>query len=276
MTGKLLQHPLALCNIVRRVALKAGEATLGFFDEAGYKEPEVKSDGSPVTMADREAERVIIGALRELTPDTPVIGEESFEAGIVPDITGAEYFWLVDPVDGTKEFISGSGDYTVNIALIHQGAPLIGVVYAPVRGELYAACGPGTAIRWAEDTDSEKTIRVRKPPGEGLTVVASRSHGDPQKLDRFLEDYKVAKLVKYGSSLKFCAVAAGKADLYPRFSPTCEWDTAAADAVLRGAGGIVTDIAGRPLAYGKAAARFINPDYVASSGFYDSTLFEQS
>lgn len=263
MSQKLLEHPAALCNILKRIAIEAGELTLEYFDETGYHGADAKGDGSPVTEADRAAEEVIEKALAGLTPDVPMVGEEAAEQGRIPDLANADWFWLVDPLDGTKEFISGSGDYTVNIALIHKGVPVVGVVYAPVKGELYAGHGPGTAVRFLEETGIEKSIRVRVPPAEGLTVVASASHGDAQRLDAFLKDYKVAKLLKRGSSLKICAVAAGKADLYPRLGPTCEWDTAAGDAVLRSAGGIITDLDGRDFTYGKAAQKFLNGEFVA-------------
>lgn len=262
---KLLSHLPALANMVRRVALEAGAATLEYFDEAGFQGADSKSDGSPVTVADRAAEAIIEKALADILSDVPMIGEEAVEDGRIPDISKAEYFWLVDPLDGTKEFISGSGDYTVNIALVHKDTPVLGVVYAPAKGELYAGCGAGTAIRWMEDTDTEKSIRVRKPPMEGLTVVTSRSHGDPEKLEKFLAGVKVAKLVKYGSSLKTCAIAAGKADLYPRFGATCEWDTAAAHAVLKAAGGDIFTVTGGKFLYGKAADKFLNQEFICRS-----------
>lgn len=265
MNEKLLAHPRALMNMVRRVALEAGAATLEHFDEAGYAGADAKADGSPVTIADRKAEEIIERRLAEILPGVPMVGEESVAGGKIPDLSGADYFWCVDPLDGTKEFISGSGDYTVNIALIHDGAPVLGVVYAPAKGELYAGCVPGGALRWLEETDHEKDIHVRKAPKAGLTVVASRSHGSGEKLDRFLSDYKIEKLVKRGSSLKICAIAAGKADLYPRFGPTCEWDTAAGHAVLLAAGGTITDTDGNPLRYGKAADKFLNPEFIARS-----------
>lgn len=262
-SNRLLAHPQALCNIIKRIALEAGELTLDYFDESGFVGADVKGDGSPVTAADRAAEQVIEKALKDLTPDIPMVGEEASEEGRIPDLSQADYFWLVDPLDGTKEFISGSGDYTINIALIHEGRPLIGVVYAPVRGELYAGHGPGTAIRYMEDSGREKPIRVRPPPKEGLTVVASAHHGNPQRLDGFLQDFKVAKILKRGSSLKICAVAAGKADIYPRFGPTCEWDTAAGDAVLRAAGGTIIDLSGRDFTYGHSGRKFLNTEFIA-------------
>jgi 3'(2'), 5'-bisphosphate nucleotidase len=198
-------------------------------------------------------------------PQIPLIAEEAAAEGRLPDLKGCEYFWLVDPLDGTKEFITGSGDYTVNIALIRNGAPVAGVVYAPVAGELYAGCGPDTAVRWLEKTDKEKSIHVRPAPAEGLTVVASRNHGDAQRLDSFLGNYKVARLVKRGSSLKICTVASGKADIYPRLGPTSEWDTAAGDAVLRAAGGVMTDMAGKQLTYGRQDGKFLNPEFIAAA-----------
>lgn len=274
MSSKLLLHRAALCNTVRRIALEAGEITLEYFDEAGYDGADAKADGSPVTLADQEAEKLIQKRLEDMLPGIPMIGEEASAAGHKPDLTGHDYFWLVDPLDGTKEFISGSGDYTVNIALIHKGAPVLGVVYAPAVGELYAGYteenGNAKALRWLEDTGSEKDIRVRRPPKEGLSVVASKSHGSSQRLDQYLSEYKVEKLVKRGSSLKICIIAAGKADLYPRFGPTSEWDTAAGDAVLRAAGGIIVDLQGKPLTYGGADPKFLNPEFIAAPrGFFE-------
>lgn len=265
-TQKLLDNPGALCNMIRRVALEAGEITLKYFEGVDCGQLDDKSDGSPVTLADQEAETLITAKLKDITPDIPIIGEEAASEGKAPqDFDRDSYFWLVDPLDGTKEFIGGGGDYTVNIALIYKGAPVLGVVYAPAKGELYAGHGPDTAIRWLEDSDKEKAITVRQSPKEGLTVVASKSHGDEGKLDNFLSQFKVEKLAKRGSSLKICVIAAGKADLYPRFGPTCEWDTAAADAVLRSAGGYVTDEQGTPLKYGGANPKWLNPEFIAAS-----------
>jgi 3'(2'), 5'-bisphosphate nucleotidase len=261
--------------MVRRLAVKAGHVTLQHFDESGFHGADVKGDGSPVTIADRAAEAVIEAGLKEILPDVPVIGEEAAEAGKLPNLSGAEYFWLVDPLDGTKEFISGSGDYTVNIALIHNGMPVIGVVYAPVKGELYAGCGEGTALRWLEDTNAEKEIRVRRPPAGGLTIVASRNHGNDAALDKFLSDYKVEKLIKRGSSLKICAVASGKADLYPRFGNTCEWDTAAGDAILRAAGGMLTTVDRQPFTYGHAGRKFLNPEFIAAPADFFNAVADQ-
>ena len=267
-------------NQVRRLAIEAGELTLDYFDESGYQGADIKADGSPVTLADQKAEELITKALKEITPEVLIVGEEAASEGYRPDLSAQEYFWLVDPLDGTKEFISGSGDYTVNIALIQNapphttpfagrkgggGVPVMGVVYAPVHGELYAASGAGTAIRWMEESGKEKPIAVREAPQAGLTIVSSKSYGDKDELAQFLSHYKVQKQIKRGSSLKICSVAAGKADMYPRFGSTCEWDTAASHAVLTSAGGFLTDISGNELTYGGADPKFLNPEFIARS-----------
>lgn len=264
-TRKLINNPGALCNMIKRVAIEAGAITLKYFDGIEDMGAERKGDNSPVTLADREAEDYIEKELAKIAPGIPMIGEEGVSCGKAPDVKGAEFFWLVDPLDGTREFISGGQDFTVNIGLIHNGVPILGVVYAPARGEMYAGHGPGTAVRWLEDSDLEKPVEVRDCPAEGLTVVASKSHGDPSRLEKFLENFKIAKLAKYGSSLKICVIAGGKADLYPRFGPTCEWDTAAADAVVRAAGGYLTDTEGKPLHYGGADPKWLNPEFIVSS-----------
>lgn len=251
-SSKLIQHPKALCNQVRRIASAAGDVIMTYFDGIDHANIQDKSDGSPVTQADRSAEALIEKKLFEIMPDIPVVGEESAEAGRIPDISGAEYFWLIDPLDGTKEFISGSGDFTVNIALIRRGNPVLGVVYAPFTGEMYSGIVGEGAAMVREDlvnghARKDKPIKVRKPQKAGLVVMSSKSHGNSDKLEKFLGNYKVARLVRRGSSLKICQIASAKADLYPRLGPTCEWDTAAGDAVLRGAGGVMTDESGSPL-----------------------------
>lgn len=267
--SRLLDHPVALCNIVRRVALAAGAATLEFFDEAGFPDAQEKTDGSPVTDADQAAERIILDGLRDIIPHMPVIAEEAYYSGACAAEAAAieagahEYFWLVDALDGTRAFIEGDPDYTVNIALIKSGVPILGVIYAPAHGELYAGAGAGTAIRWHEDTGRDKDIHVRKPAAAGLNVMASVRHGDAAQLDEYLSAFKVARLTRRSSSLKFCMIAAGKADLYPRFGQTSEWDVAAGDAILRAAGGSVTTLAGDDFTYGHAARKFKNPPFIA-------------
>lgn len=224
-----------------------------------------KGDASPVTEADERAEAVILAGLAQLAPEIPVVAEESMAAGRTPDVSGGR-FWLVDPLDGTKEFIGGSPDYTVNIALIKNHVPVLGVIYAPARGEMYAAYGEGTAVRWLQDTNNEKPIRTRVPPRGGLTVMASKSRSIAE-LDKFLEEHKVEKIIRKGSSLKICAIASGKADLYPGLAETCEWDTAAGQAILESAGGEIVDLDGKPLRYGTKAGDFKNPRFIAQAKF---------
>jgi 3'(2'), 5'-bisphosphate nucleotidase len=223
-----------------------------------------KADASPVTQADQRAEVVILAGLAALAPDIPAVAEEAVAAGHVPDVSGGR-FWLVDPLDGTKEFISRNGEFTVNIALIEQGAPVLGVVLAPAiggpAGRLFAG-GRGLGA-WVEDAGGRRQIQCRPVPAAGLTVLASRSHGDKPSLDAFLAGRTVAQLKQAGSSLKLCVVAEGQADLYPRLSRTMEWDIAAGHAVLAAAGGSVCRVDdGQPLTYGKPA--FENPHFVAS------------
>ena len=273
---KLLANPKALANMVARIACEAGEITLKYFDPAGLEDAEAKADGSPVTRADREAEDYIRAQVGELVPGIPLLGEEAVEAGNIPDLQANNYFWCVDPLDGTKDFVAGKGDFTVNIGLVYNNAPFIGVVYAPYNGEMYIASVTDSAKRRLEDTNTEKDIRVRQSPAEGLDVVVSSSHGDTSRQKTFLEGFKIRKQVKRGSSMKICAIAAGKADLYPRFGPTYEWDTAAAHAVIQAAGGDITGFDGRPLVYGGKGARasaadFLNPEFVA---FGDRALID--
>lgn len=267
-TNKLLENRKALMNMVRRIAIEAGNLTLDYFEDAGMQGVDSKADGSPVTLADKEAEDLISVALEKILPNVLMVGEETHQVRDLSNLSEQDYFWLVDPLDGTKEFISGSGEYTVNIALIHKCEPVMGVVYAPVPGDLFAGFidpdGHKEALIWREDTDKEKPIHVRTPPSKGITVIASKNHGSASELDKFLEGFKVAKTMKKGSSLKICMIAAGKADLYPRHGPTCEWDTAAGHAVLSAAGGDITDFDGKPLRYGGSDPKFLNPYFVAS------------
>lgn len=220
-----------------------------------------KGDESPVTQADQKAEDVILAGLAKLAPGIPVVAEEAVAAGNIPDVS--DRFFLVDPLDGTKEFISRNGEFTVNIALIENGKPVLGLVYAPAINRLFTgAAGLGA---WLEDAAGQREIRVRAVPEEGLTVVASRSHGDETALDAYLAGRKVASRTNAGSSLKLCLVAAGEADVYPRLGRTMEWDIAAGDAVLRAAGGKVTVVAdGADLKYGKPG--FDNPHFAAWGG----------
>ena len=216
-----------------------------------------KRDASPVTEADERAEALIMPALQQLAPGVPVVAEEAVAAGRVPVV--GERFWLVDPLDGTREFLARNGEFTVNIALVEGTAPVLGVVYAPALGLLYA--GGNDLGAYAEDSVGRRPIHCRPQPAEGATVLASRSHGDPAALTEFLAGHRVAVLRHVGSSLKFGMLAAGEADLYFRRGVTMEWDIAAGHAVLAAAGGSVMDLAGLPLAYGKGG--FANPPFVA-------------
>lgn len=216
-----------------------------------------KADNSPVTQADREAETVILAGLAQLAPDIPVVAEEAVADGQAPAV--GRTFWLVDPLDGTREFISRNGEFTVNIALIHDGVPLLGLVLAPALDRLFVG-GPQLGS-WLDTPGGREWIGVRPVPEVGLTVVASRSHGDADALDAFLAGRRVAAVASAGSSLKLCLVAQGQADVYPRLGRTMEWDIAAGQAVLLGAGGAVCTLDGRPLTYGKPG--FENPHFVA-------------
>lgn len=216
-----------------------------------------KSDKSPVTLADQKADEIIVARLKALTPDIFIVSEESTETGKRP-ADGAS-FWLVDPLDGTKEFINRNGEFTVNVALIEGGKPVLGVVLAPALGRMFSGiAGVGA---WLEDEAGSRPIACRVPPAEGLTVVASRSHGDAAALDAFLAGRKVASLRNAGSSLKICLVAAGEADVYPRLGRTMEWDIAAGHAVLVAAGGRIDQVDGSPFGYAKPD--FANPHFVA-------------
>lgn len=216
-----------------------------------------KSDTSPVTEADELAEALILRELHALTPEVPIVSEEAAAAGSVPEV--ASRFWLVDPLDGTKEFVSRNGEFTVNIALIERRRPVLGVVLVPARERLFA--GVVGAGAFLEDDFGRRPIACRRTPSAGLTVVSSRSHGDAEALDAFLAGRRVASEVTAGSSLKFCLVASGEADLYVRLGRTMEWDIAAGHAVLSAAGGRVTDVGGAVLDYGKPG--FENPHFVA-------------
>jgi 3'(2'), 5'-bisphosphate nucleotidase len=244
----------ALLDHLLPVARRAGDAIMQIY-RSDFAVA-TKADASPVTAADQAAEDVIVGALTALTPDIPVIAEEAFAAGHQPEC--GQRFWLVDPLDGTKEFVGRNGQFTVNIALIERGKPVLGIVFAPAVGKLYAgAVGLGSFV----ENGARRPIACRRPPEEGLTVVSSRSHADEPALERFLQGRKVACSTTAGSSLKLCKLAAGEADCYPRFGRTMEWDIAAGHAILAAAGGAVTDLRGVELTYGKPG--FENPHFVA-------------
>jgi len=232
---------------------------------------EFKNDLSPVTEADREAEKVILAALKAAAPTIPVVAEEEAAAGRLPAVGAA--FFLVDPLDGTKEFIKRGTDFTVNIGLIENGVPTMGVVYAPARSTLYWGDSVLKEAWRAEQPPhgalgAAQRISVRTPSSPPC-AVASKSHNTPET-EAWLNDAGVKDRVSIGSSLKFVLVASGDADVYPRPAPTMEWDTAAGDAVLRAAGGRVFDLDGKPLLYGKA--KFFNPGFVATGAYEPASL----
>jgi 3'(2'), 5'-bisphosphate nucleotidase len=239
------------------IALEAGRRILDVYEKTiGV---DLKVDGSPLTQADTVSHEHIVQALAALTPSIPVLSEESADVPF-EERKGWSRFWLVDPLDGTKEFIKRNGEFTVNIALIENGAPVLGVVYVPVLGVSYTACRGRGAFKQKEETPP-KPIAVRAIGGTRPIVVASRSHAGPETV-AFLQSLGSHDVVSMGSSLKFCLVAEGVADVYPRLGPTMEWDTAAAQCVVECAGGTVTDTAGRVLTYNKSSLK--NPWFVVS------------
>jgi 3'(2'), 5'-bisphosphate nucleotidase len=250
-----------IVSTFRQLALQAGAAILEVYGRPDF-DVRAKSDASPVTEADELADAIITDGLRAAFPDIPVVTEEQQESHSLAAAT----FFLVDPLDGTKEFVQRRGDFTVNIALIENGVPTRGVVYAPAKGRLFYTCASGRAL---EETGAHRAevvgdvayLRVAAPDPAGLVVVASKSHRD-QATDDYIARYPVADFRSAGSSLKFCLVAAGEADLYPRLGRTMEWDTAAGQAILLGAGGRVVRFDDHTaLAYGKRG--FENPFFIA-------------
>jgi 3'(2'), 5'-bisphosphate nucleotidase len=226
-----------------------------------------KPDGSPVTEADQASEAILVDGLSRLIPDCVVVAEEACATHGYPQI--GSRFILVDPLDGTREFLGRNGEFTINVALIEAGVPVCGAVYAPASNRLWIAALPGFAQAMAVSpgmplsrAEQRRPIRVRPVPRDGLVAMVSRSHLDPETRS-YVSRFNLRQLVAAGSSVKFCLVAEGVADLYPRFSMTSEWDTAAGDAVLRAAGGHVLTIDGTPLRYGKRAASFRNSAFVA-------------
>ena len=247
-----------LLDDMAEAAREAGEAILEIV-RRGF-EVETKGDASPVTEADRAAELIILAALARAAPGVPVIAEEEVAAGRIP--AHEETYFLVDPLDGTKEFVRGGDDYTVNIGLIENGTPKVGVVFAPATGRLHGGCVGMDA--WVDEGAGRNAIRTRSRD-DALTAVASKSHLNQATIDYLEAAVGTCGYITVGSSLKFCIVAEGQADIYPRASPTSEWDTAAGHAVLLAAGGLVDGPDGTSLRYGKPA--FLNRAFVATSGW---------
>lgn len=254
----------ALLALFEELALSAGREIMRHY-EAGVR-VERKSDASPVTEADRAAERIILTGLRSSVSGTPCVSEEEASCGVLPACVDEDFF-LVDPLDGTREFIEHRPDFTVNIALIKNAAPVVGVVYAPARGLLYSGrIGGAFEVECREGVEKSRRqicARLRRNPP---AILASRSHSTPETED-FIARYPGAHTVSIGSSLKFCMLARGDADLYPRFGRTMQWDTAAGDAVLRAAGGRTLTLDGELLTYGpregEGLEAFANPFFIA-------------
>lgn len=247
--------------------LAAGRVQMGYF-RRGVAVMR-KSDDSPVTVADQESERLLLAALDRVAPGVPVIAEEAVTAGRIPAI--GRRFFLVDPLDGTKGFVRGDRDFTINIGLIEDRVPTFGVVYAPALDDFYVTLAPAETAnaRLAPDAPVRtladcalQPVRTRVPQPGKMKALTSTSHPRHETV-RLLDRYGVTERKPVSSSIKFCLIARGEADVYPRMGPTSEWDTAAGQAVLTAAGGVVTRFDGAPMVYGNAADKFVNPAFVA-------------
>ena len=257
--------PADLLDPLAQLAYSAGQTVMKIYND-GF-DVEQKADKSVVTKADRDAEAIIMNGLAEIASEIPVLAEEAAPEGRIPEL-GSRFF-LVDPLDGTREFVNRTGEFTINIGLSDGGRPVAGVVYAPVIRKMYLGASGAGAYQLDADVEAplaptaRKSIEARDPADAGLDVVASRSHRSPET-DAYLEQFKVREFKAAGSSLKFCLLAAGEADLYPRLGRTMEWDTAAGQAVLEAAGGSVVEFeSGAPLRYGKVERGFDNPHFLA-------------
>ena len=249
-------------DTLARIALQAGKVIMDIY-ESDFAVDQ-KGDASPVTAADQKAETLILAALAEADPTLMVIAEEEASEGRVPE--HGHRFALVDPLDGTREFVSRNGEFTVNIAIIEHGRPVMGVVYAPAKNRLFVAESHNSgwqaeAAPGADVPTERRSLRIRACPEAGVTAIASKSHRTPET-DLWLDKHKVNETLGAGSSLKFCLIAAGEADLYPRMGRTMEWDTAAGQAVVEAAGGRVLTEEGTPLLYGKRERGYDNPHFI--------------
>ena len=251
----------ALLSLAADLARRAGSVILAV--RARGFETRRKTDESVVTEADHAAEALIVEALRAATPGIPVVAEEEIAAGHEPD--QHHEYWLVDPLDGTREFSAGRDEFTVNIGLVRDGRAVLGAVGVPAYGELFGGLvgpTPAASRAWKRSTAGERAIRARVPPADGLRVLASRHYAADARLDRFLQGRAVHGVTHMGSALKIVRLAEGAGDLYPRFGRTMEWDTAAPQAVLEAAGGQVCGMDGEPLRYGKPG--WENPGFVCT------------
>jgi 3'(2'), 5'-bisphosphate nucleotidase len=272
-TLRILTHLPAVANIVRRVALEAGAEIMNHYSPVGYQgEVMTKPDGSSVTAADYAADVIIWDGLQAAFPGVPIVSEERTDKIDFAAIEQSPYYWLVDPLDATKRFRTGHPDFCINIALMHHDQPIMGVVYGPALQEGfvgYLGETPG-AIRWHDERDTEHDLTVREIPRDGLTVLTSSSHAATPVFQSMLDQIKLAKRIQKGGALKFCDIAAGRADLYVRFRGNSYWDTAAGAAILRAAGGHVLGLDGKDLTYSRDRKTFehtgliacADPDYI--------------
>jgi 3'(2'), 5'-bisphosphate nucleotidase len=251
-----LQLDQQLLRQIAEISRLAGHAIMDIYRQG--IEVTHKADDSPLTQADLASHAIILQNLRKLTPKVPCLSEEAADIDFATR-SGWQEYWLIDPLDGTKEFIKRNGEFTVNIALVRDHEPVLGVVHIPVSGETYYG-GQGLGAWRIDEQGVVSPIRVRKPSAEPLVVVGSRSHANPQ-LEQYLQQLGEHELINMGSSLKFCVVAEGKADFYPRLGPTSEWDTAAAHAVVVAAGGKVLRLDGQPLRYNLKES-LLNPEFL--------------
>lgn len=265
----MIEDKAALADGLMEAVMKAAVVIMDHYQ--GDIEVMEKGDKSPVTVADQEAEAILLDALGKLAPGVPVVAEEEVAAGRIPAVLGNRFF-LVDPLDGTKEFLKHNGQFTVNIGLIENGTPTMGIVYAPALGRLFYATGPGQAF--AQDVEPNEGLKgishtkshrisARERPEGGIIALSSGSHKH-EAVEEYLSQFNVIERKEMGSSLKFCLIATGEADIYPRQpQSSCEWDVAAAHAVLKAAGGDVTCLDGTVFDYGHADRKFLNPGFVA-------------
>ncbi len=256
MTTQSPERNTPLLQQLANIARDAGELIMEV--QAGKIDVEYKDDASPVTVADQRANDHIVKALKRLFPEIPIVSEEGAQAA---SSAKAPCFWLVDPLDGTKSFIRGEGEFTVNIGLIEGTTPVAGVIYVPAQNLMYLGSDQAGAFR-INSNGEQQSIRVNTPEGNRRAVLVSKHHASPE-VENILAPYEITEKVQASSSMKFCYVADGKADLYPRTGPTMEWDTAAGHAILLAAGGSMTMLDGSPFVYGKPEYR--NPGFIASA-----------
>lgn len=267
-TQKLLDHLPALAGVVRRVAVTAGDAIMEYFDEAGFQGTvDFKGDNSPVTIADTIADDIIRAGLADIARDIPVVTEETAHLVDHAALNATPHYWLVDGLDGTKAFRKGDPDFTVNIALIHHTTPVLGVIYAPALGDGYIGIVTDTsrAYKWNDDDMRDIDITVRHIPKNGLTLLTSTTQMHSREATHLMESIKLNKHIKRHSSIKFCEIATGRADVMIAARDIYFWDTAAGDAIIRAAGGFAVDLFGQPLNYDRTVPHFVNFGLIAGN-----------